>query len=492
MRDGLDTPNPRSATDGQLEETNVPSAVSDAGVSRSGRRRPRSTYRDLTSGSIPKSLAHLAWPQAAEGVLNVAYQMVDLIWAGRLPAGIQAIAGVGVGQTFTQLGFMARQGLDNVTRAMISRAVGAGDIQLANHIAVQSFSLTVLYSLLMIAFGLLLTDVLMRAVGVSQEVHSETAMYMRLQFFMVAAMSFRMVAAAALQASGDVISPLKATTVTRLAHILISPFLMFGWWWFPSWGLAGAGVAGLLSQVLGAGMNLHVLFRGNSQLSLTLRDYYVDYPLLWRMIKIGAPASVAGSERAVAQIVLLGVVAPFGVVAMAAYALTRRMEMLANFGSMGIGQASGIMVGQNLGAGRPDRARQSVGWALLYVTCVKTFIGGIIIAFPMLFITVFTSQADVVELASVWLRIQVIAAIFMGMQMVFQQSFNTAGDTLAPMIVTLVAVWAVEVPLAWFLSYGLGVGPVGVGYAAIAAMASRLLMYVPYFYWGRWLRVKVI
>ena len=424
--------------------------------------------------------------------MNVAYQLVDLLWAGRLPGGVTAIAGVGIGHTFTQLGFMARQGLDNVTRAMVARAVGAGNIPLANHIAVQSFNLTAAYSAVMIIFGLFLTDILLNLIGVSKEVHNQTALYMRLQFIMIAVMSFRMVAASALQAAGDVISPLKATTVTRLTHIAISPFLMFGWGIAPEFGLAGAGIAGIASQLIGTAMNINALFRGQSKLQLTLRGYYLDYPLLWKMVKVGTPASVAGSERAVAQLVLLGVVAPFGDISMAAYALTRRMEMLANFGSQGIGQASGIMVGQNLGAGKPERARKAVGWALVYVTVAKSVLGAMIFGFPVFFIMIFTGDAGVIELTTVWLRIQVIAAILMGMQMVFQQSYNTAGDTMTPMIVTLFAVWAVEVPMAWWLSHQMDVGPIGVGWAGVAAMASRLMLYVPYFFTDRWLRVKLI
>lgn len=459
---------------------------------RRGGRGARRVDRDLTTGSIPKNLAHLAWPQVVEGILNVLDQMVDLVWAGRLPGGFRAIAGVGVGQTFTQFGMMARQGLDQAMRAMVSRAVGARDIPLANHIALQAFTLTAAYSLLMILVGVLLTDILLRVIGASEAVQAETATYMRIQFIGMASMGFRMASGAALQSAGDVIVPMKATLVTRVLHIVLSPFMIFGWMGFPAMGLPGAALANVLAQLAGCAINFYVLFRGNSRLRLTFRGYRVDYPLLWRMIKLGAPASVAGTERAVSQLVLLRFVAPFGDVAMAAYALTRRVEMLANFGSMGVGQAAGIMVGQNLGADRPDRARQSVGWALLYVNVMKFAVGSVLFLFPVALVLIFTNNADVVELASVWLRLQIVAAFFMGMAMVYQQSFNTAGDTLAPMIVTLLGVWGIEIPLAWVLSNATELGPLGIGYAAIAGMSARVLFYTPYFFWGRWLRIKVI
>lgn len=466
-------------------------AAAEAPLARGHGKYPR-RHLDLTTGSIPKKLWSLAWPQMVESVLNIVDQMVDLVWAGRLPGGFRAIAGLGVAQSFTQFGMMARQGLDQAMRAMISRAVGSGNIPLANHIALQAFTVTAVYSVIMVIVGLLLTDVLLRVVGTSQEVHTEAALYMRLQFVGMATMSFRMMSGAALQSSADPITPLKATTLTRLLHITLTPFLIFGWWWFPHLGLGGAALANVLAQLAGCVWNFYALFHERSRLHLTLRGYRIDRPLIWRMLKIATPASIAGTERATAQLVLLGLAARFGDVALASYALTRRMEMFAHFGSMGIGQGAGIMAGQNIGAGYPDRARKSVAWALGYIALIQAFIVTILIVFPAFFVMLFTHDAGVVELASTWLQIQAVAAVFMSLSMVFQQSFNIAGDTFAPMIIVLIAVWGIEVPVAWGLSHGMGLGPLGIGYAAIAGMGARLTFYIPYYFWGRWLKVKVI
>ena len=454
-----------------------------------GRRRGG---RDLTTGSIPKSLFHLSWPQVAEGAISTADQLVDLVWAGRLSGGFHSLAGVGIAQSFVQFGFMTRQGLDMAMRAMVSRAVGAGDFALANRVMLQAFSLTFVYGLVMVLIGAFLTETLIRMIGASEAVIAETTMYMRLQLIGTMGVSFRMATGAALQSAGDVVTPMKATTLTRVVHIILTPFLMFGWGFFPTLGLAGAGLANVFAQSLGAAVNFYALFKGTSDLKLTLKGYKPDWVIIWRILKIGAPATVAGTERAVAQLVLLRLVTPFGDIATAAYAMTRRMEMFANFGSMGLGQAAGIMVGQNLGAGKPERAKKSVVWALLFVTIMKGAFGGLLFAFPVLFIMLFTQEPGVVDLASDWVRIQAVAAILMGLAMVYQQSYNTAGDTLAPMVVTLLAVWAVELPLAWFLSHTLNVGPLGIGFAAVAGMGVRLLFYVPYYFYGRWLRIKVI
>jgi Na+-driven multidrug efflux pump len=209
------------------------------------------------------------------------------------------------------------------------------------------------------------------------------------------------------------------------------------------------------------------------------------------MLKIACPAAITGMERSMAQLILLGLVTPFGDNALAAYTITRRVEMFVNLGSAGLGQAAGIIVGQNLGAERPDRARQTVLWATGYVFGIKTVLSLLVFAFPSVILYAFTLDAEFMDLAANWLRIQVPSYIAIGVSQVAMQSFMTAGDTLFPMLVTLVTIWGVQQPLAYLFSQSLGMGQYGIAWAITVAMASRLIFFVPYFFWGRWLRIKV-
>lgn len=347
------------------------------------------------------------------------------------------------------------------------------------------------YSFLMILIGLFLTDIALRAIGASEAVHAQAATYMRIQFIGMTSISYRMTAAAVLQASGDVTIPLRATTVTRVLHVIMSPFFMFGWWLFPEMGLAGAALANLLAQTVGAAINLYVLFRGGSRLRLTMSGFKLDRAVIWRLLKIGAPASGTGMERAIAQVVLMKIVSPFGDIAMAGYGMTRRMEMFANFGGMGVGQATGIMVGQNLGAKRPERARRSVLWGLGFVTAFKLLMAVPLVIFPTFVVMIFTKEPAVVSLTADWMRILALAAVFMGLGVVFQQAFNVAGDTVTVMIVTL-AVVAIEIPAAWLLSTPLGIGPLGIAWGNVIGMAIRAAVFVPIYLKGRWLERTVI
>ena len=349
------------------------------------RRRGR-VFQDLTTGNIPKKLFLQAWPQAVDNMLLIVDQMVDLVWAARLPQGFRAVAGIGVAQTVVQIGQTARSGLDQSLRAMVSRAVGARNIPLANHIVLQAFTVSVVYSVLLIILGEIFAEFLMRIVGGGGVgIQSQAVNYMRVWLITVSLLGMRQVGTSALQASSDVMTPLRAVLVTRVVHIAMSPFLMFGWWWFPSMGVSGAAMANALGWMAGNVIIYYALFKGNARLRITFRGYRFDRKLMWQMIKIGAPASVVGSERAISQLVLLHVAAAFGEVALAAYSIVRRTENLLNFGSMGVAQASGVMVGQSLGAGIPQRARKAVLWGLLYVNLIPAIVRLFLIFAPTIF-----------------------------------------------------------------------------------------------------------
>jgi len=455
-----------------------------------GRGRPSYVTRDLTQGSIPRNLWFLAWPQMIEAGLNVADHLADLLWAGWL--GSLAIAGLGVAQTYTQLVMMVRRGLDLSIRAVIARAVGAGNIDLANHAALQGLTLSIAYLLTLCSAGVILTDYLLGLIGVSEAVRAEGALYMRVQFIGVAAMGLRTTGAAMLQSAGDAVTPMKAAVVSRLFHIVLSPFLVFGWMGFPSLGLAGAALANVLAQLVGCWMTFAPLFRGSLRLHLTLRGYRLDFPLCWNLVRIGMPACVAQAERGFAQLLLLGFVTPFGDVALAAYSITRRIEILAHASNVGFGQASGTLIGQNLGAGYPQRAKQTLGWALTYASVLNAVLGLLVIAFPRPILMLFNQEAELLSVAVVWLQIQGLAFIFMGPSFVFQQSFNIAGDMMGPLVVTLIGFWGFQIPLAWLLSHHTGLGQFGIPWAIMISMVVRVALFIPYTWSGRWLRVKVI
>ncbi len=455
-----------------------------------GRRRSTYATRDLTKGSIPKNLWFLSWPQIVEGKLGVVDQLADLIWAGRL--GFQAIAGLGVAQTYIMLVMTSRMGLDTGMRSMIARAVGSRDIPYANHVFMQSLTLATIFAVVSVLVGLLFTEPLLEVLGLSDAVVDQAAGYMRVQFVVMAVMGYQRLSASALQASGDSMTPLKAAAVTRVAHLALSPLLIFGVWWFPRMGLTGAAVANLVAVSLGGAINYFALIKGTSRLSLDVRKYSVDLPLIWRLVRIGAPASVTTMQRGFGQLIVVGIVASFGDGALAAFALTRRTENVVNQGGRGLGRAAGALAGQNLGAGLPDRARSSINWALIYVAGGALVIVGGFLLFPEVVARFFNRDPDFVSQAATWISIVALGYLSMSAVQVFTQALNGTGETMAPMVITLSTMWALEIPLAFALSLLTPLGQYGVPWAIVIGMTARLALFFFYYSRGRWLRTGML
>ncbi|MPZ48606.1 MAG: MATE family efflux transporter [Dehalococcoidia bacterium] len=431
----------------------------------------------------------MAWPQGVEGVLRIVDQILDLVWAGFL--GTPHIAGIGVAQQYTQMAWSARQGIDTAQRAMVSRAIGMGNVALAQLSVFQAATVTAGFALLVSGIGILLTVPLLRLLGVSEAVIGEAAPYMRVQFAGQGIMGFQQLFAHALMASGDPITPMRAHIVSRVSHGLLSPLLVFGLGGMPELGIAGAAVAAAIGNTLALAMVTRALFTGRSSLHLKLSEYCIDRKLIWQILRIGGPAAINGAERSVAQLLLVGLVTPFGDNALAAFTISRRVEMFANLGSQGFGQASGVIVGQNLGAGNLARAKETILWALGFVMSIKSVLTLLLFIFPEAFLTLFTRDPELLAIASTWVRIQCLGNLALGPGNVFNQSFMTAGATVYPMLVTLFALWVVELPLAYVLSQSLGMDQYGIPWAVAIASIIRPLCHVPYFLSGRWMRARV-
>lgn len=471
------------------------------------RQRPRrSEYatRDLTQGSIPHTLWFLAWPQVVTGALRAADQLADLFWAGFI--GFHAVAGIGLSQTWAGLFNTGRTGFDTAARAMISRAFGTGDVALANHLTVQTILLNAVVSFTWISIAVFGAESLFHVLNASDELIEQGLWYMRFRFIGSFFFTLTLATSTALTAAGDSFTPMKAQGINRIANIVLGPFFVFGWLGLPAMGIAGTGFAFFLAQLPGTVMNFYALLTGSSRLHLHLSDVRVDLGAMGRQIRIGVPASVTSMERSVAQLVVFGIVAQFGELAMAAYSLTSRMQTIVNLGYHGLGSAAGVLVGQNLGAQQPARALGTVWWALAYTAALSVALGVVLVVFPQLFVLVFTREPALVQVASLWVQILVLGFVAMGIGTVFAEAFNTAGDTLVPMLVTLASIWAVQQPAAIYLS-GLAqdwtilgwdvpnlvnLGQYGVAWAMVLAMAARVVVYFPYFLGGSWMKRKVL
>ncbi|MBI2851002.1 MAG: MATE family efflux transporter [Chloroflexi bacterium] len=451
-------------------------------------RRP-GFEKDWTKGSIIRNLLSLSWPVMVGNSVNMMGPTIDMIWVGKL--GPTAIAAVGVSGMAVMIMQSLMMGLFGGLRAIVARSIGEGNPDAANHAAQQAFVMSTVFSLLIAVIGIFFAEPILALMGVAPEVISEGAAYMRIQFVGMITMSLRFMTEGTMQASGDVTTPMKIAVAFRIFHVVLSPVLIFGLWFFPPLGVRGAAITNVFSQGLGTALGLWFLMSGRTRLRLSFRNFYIDPGMIWRLVKIGIPTSIMGIQRNFGQVLLIRLVASFGTLAMAAHTLGQRVDMLIFMPGGGVGMAAGVLAGQNLGANQPERAAKS-GWLGVLLTEAFMVICSLaILLWAEPIVRVFNSQPDLVEIASRFLRIAAVGYMVMGFPNVLMQCISGVGDTVPPMIWSMVTLWLVLLPLAYFLPNVANLGVYGIRWAFVAEIAAGTLGYTAYFWLGRWKRKKV-
>jgi putative MATE family efflux protein len=418
------------------------------------------------------------------GSLNMLGPTIDMIWVGKL--GAAAIAGVGVSGMVVMLVNSMVMGLYQGLRAMVARFIGAGDAEGANHVAQQALIISTAYSITMAIIGILFAKPILTLFGLEADVVAEGAAYLRINFIGMVTMCFRTMSEATMQASGDSVRPMWIAVFFRLFHIVLCPFLVFGWWFFPRLGVVGAATTNVFSQGIGATLGLWFLFSGRTRLRLTLRNFRIDPTIIWRLVKVGLPASFTAMGRTLGNLIIMSFMAPFGTIAVASHTLNQRIEMFLNVPQMGLGQAAGVLAGQNLGAKQPKRAERT-GWLAAGLLSGAMLIVSLAILFwAENIIRIFSAEPELVELASTFLRIATAGWIVLGLTAVFQQCLNGVGDTVIPLLIMVLNMWLLQVVLAFFLPRVTSLGVYGVRWAIVVGTASAAIAYTIYFRMGKW------
>ncbi|MEK7353327.1 MAG: MATE family efflux transporter [Chloroflexota bacterium] len=453
------------------------------------RRRSAASDKDWTKGSILGNLWELSWPMMVTQAITTLGPTIDMIWLGKL--GAAAMAGVGVSGMVVMLVSSVRTGLQTGTRAILARSVGAGDKDAANHVANQSFVVSILFAIVTAAIGLFLSRQMLQLMGLEADVLAEGTAYLRIQLAGMVTMSFQMLSQSLMQASGDSKTPMRISIATRLFHIALAPFLIFGWWLFPRMGVSGAALTGILSQGVAGAWGMWMLYSGRTRLQLTMKNFGFDWKMIWRITKIGIPASIMGTERSSANLLVMWFIVPFGTAAVAAHALLERVDNFIRMPAMGLGNAAGVLAGQNLGAKQPERAEKTAWLSVGLFTGVMFVISVVVWFWPEYVVSVFNTEPGLVATAATFLRIQIVHFMVSGITLVLMSCLNGVGDTWAPTLNTLITLWGVQMPLAYLLSRFTTLGVFGVRWAMVIAVVIRAAVYVVYFKTGRWKSKKV-
>lgn len=441
----------------------------------------------MTTGSVGPRLFRLAWPLVAGNLLQTAYNLADVFWVGRVSA--QAVAAVSLMFPTTWLFVSVAIGLTAATNAVVSQHVGAGNERRAQNTVAQSVLLALAVAGTLATFGYAIRRPLVSLVGAEGAVFDISVAYIEVIFLAIPFTFLFFVFRASLRAAGDTRTAMWLVGASAGLNIVIDPVFILEWGPFLGLGARGAAIATLLSRGFAAAVGLYVLVDGGWGIRLRPGDLRPDWPVLRRLVDVGYPATLDGLTRSLAAVAFAALVARFGAVATAAYGITIRLMSVSWTVSGAVGQAAATGVGQNLGAGEPDRAAR-VTWSATGGAMAVLFVaGGLVYAFPAVAMGVFISDAAVVGAGVGLLRIIAPFWAFLGGLMVVQGGFRGAGQTAVAFVLSVLSRWVFRVPVAVVLAYDLALNPVdvnGLWWALSASSVAAFVVGVAWFSRGGW------
>ncbi len=445
--------------------------------------------RDWTSSRILSNLLSLSWPMIVMESTYMVSQIFDMFWVSK--AGSASIAAIGIAGLIPMIVSVLDIALLSGGRAMISRFIGAGDQEGAHKTAAQLYIMAFCWGLVISIAGYLFADKLIGLFGVGPDVASEALKYMRVVFLGWIAMEMLIMGLYIMQSAGDSLNPMILEIIMRVIHVSLSPFLVLGIWIFPALGITGAALSSVISQIIGAGIGFFLLFTGRTRIRLKLSDFKFIPNLSWRILKIGAPNLISMGQMSVVNLITTKLIIPFGTFAIAAHGLVGNIFGFVQAVNAGMGRGVGVLVGQNLGAKKPE---QSVKTAWLGAAILQGFslvFGAVILIWAEELVLIFSKDPSLVGIGALFLRISTIGLLVNGFSSAFNSCIGGAGDTLPNMIINIGMIWLIQIPLAIVFSNYTSIGVTGVRWAMTASTIIGALATYVYFQTGRWKRKKV-
>jgi putative MATE family efflux protein len=401
-----------------------------------------------------------------------------------------ALAVVGLTESVLSLIYSLAFGLSMGATAFVARRIGEKDIKGAEDAAVQAIYLGVGVSALLTVFGLVFTDDILRFMGASDEVMKHS-LFTRLMFGGNITIVMLFMINAVFRGAGDASLAMRALIIGNTLNIILDPILIFGWGPFPEYGVTGAAIATNTGRGVAVLYQVYHLTKGSSMIRVHWQNMKVQAALIWSMVKVAAGGIGQMLIASGSWIFLMRIMSSFGEAPLSGYFLAIRIIVFAILPAWGMANAAATLVGQNLGAGQPDRAETSVWRAGLMNMIFLAIVTVLFFSMAEFILQFFTEDPEVLRNGIQCLQIVSLGYVFYAYGMVINQSFNGAGDTRTPTIISLVGFWLFQIPLAYALAFNFETGPVGV-YAAISIAESAMAVVGIYiFRRGRWKLVKV-
>lgn len=430
----------------------------------------RGSEQDFTEGPIRRAVILLAIPMVLEMALESVFALVDIYFVSHL--GADAVTAVGLTEAMLAVVYSLAMGLSVAVTATVARRWGEKDPEAASHAAAQGLLVGIAVALVLGTAGVVWADDLLALMGASPAVIATGASYTRIMLGGEATIILLFLLNAAFRGAGDPVIAMRVLWTANLINIVLDPLLIRGIGPFPELGVTGAAVATTIGRGIGALIALRAILTPGHRLHVRRAHLRLDPAILGGVLRLARTATLQFLVGTASWIGLVRLLATFGSTAVAGYTVAIRLVLFVLMPSWGLSNAAATMVGQALGARKPDRADSAV-WVAAKLNLLVLGVAGVaFVAFAPWLVGWFGSDGEVMAVAARALRIVALGFPLYAYGMILTQAFNGAGDTWTPTWLNLVCFWLFEIPLAWILARPLGLGPDGAFWAITLAFSA--------------------
>jgi putative MATE family efflux protein len=437
----------------------------------------------LTQGQLFYGLITISLPIIASNLLQSVLEVVDLYFVGRL--GADAIAGVAMSTTIIFVLATFVVGLVTATTAFISRHYGAQEHGAVGLIVQHSLYIGLVFSLAISLFGLFFSKDLLLLLGANETVATLGSAYLSVLFLGIFTMVELWVVITSFQACGNSLTPMILMVGVNIINIILNPVLIFGLFGLPGFGVAGSALATILSRGAGLVIGMLLLVRYSGHIMFP-KTWTLDITLIWRILTVAIPNSVQSGLRSGTFLVMMAFVAMYGTVAISGYGIAERLELIALMPGFAIATATAVIVGQNLGAHKPDRAEEGVKLGLMFYGVIMLVISVCYYVFAADLIAFFDPGGTSVPTGVSYFQAVTPFYLIMAVSIILSFALNGAGDTKKPMYATLVSMILIQIPLAYVLAHYSGLGITGIWIAVIVGIIVQAVLLTLMYRSGTW------
>ena len=449
----------------------------------------RGSHRDFTQGPIWVALVILAIPMILEMSMESLFAVVDIFFVAKL--GADAVAIVGLTESVMALIYAVAFGLAIGATATVARRIGEKDAEGAAKSAAHVIYLGIIVSLLISAVGIIFAPNILAALGADPRVMDEGTRFMRIMLGGNAVVVFIFLLNAIFRGAGDAAIAMRVLVLSNGLNMILSPMFIFGVGFFPELGVTGAAVGTTIGRGCGVLFAAWHLIRPGGRIHVHRESWRFDPSLLWKLLRLSSTGVFQLLVATASWTALMPIMAGFGDAAIAGYVIALRVVMFALLPALGLSNAAATMVGQNLGAEKPERSEAAVWAAAKFNTAFQFAVGAIFWLFSSQIIGLFTHEPEVLRWGTSALHIIAYGFAFYGLGMVLETAFNGAGDTWTPTYLNIFIFWLFEIPTAYLLAYYFGLGPEGVFWSITVAFSLLAIASAVLFKRGKWKEKKV-